>query len=145
MIRTLLVVAAVAIGATAVVAQTADPIAARKELMKGVGGQARNGAQMVRGEAPFDLAKAQSVFKVFAEAGEKLPTLFPDNSKSGGETAAAPAIWTAMPDFKAKSEKFAADSKAAQASVKDLDSFKTAFSAAGQACGGCHETYRVKK
>lgn len=138
-------VAALALGATAVIAQTADPIAARKELMKGVGGQARNGAQMVRGEAPFDLAKAQNVFKVFAEAGEKLPALFPENSKTGGETAALPAIWTNTADFKAKADKWAADSKASQASVKDLDSFKTAFSAAGQQCGGCHETYRAKK
>lgn len=143
MIRTAMAVAVLALGATAVVAQ--DPIAARKEMMKGVGGQARTGAQMVRGEAPFDLAKAQNVFKVFAEAGEKFPTLFPDNSKTGGETAAAPAIWTDMAGFKTRSDKFAANSKAAQASVKDLDTFKTAFSAAGQGCGGCHETYRVKK
>lgn len=144
MIRFVLV-AGLALGATAVIAQTTDPIAARKELMKGVGGQARNGAQMVRGEAPFDLAKAQNVFKVFAEAGEKLPALFPENSRTGGDTAALPAIWTSMPDFKAKADKWAADAKAAQASVKDLDSFKTAFSAIGRDCGGCHETYRAKK
>ena len=41
--------------------------------------------------------------------------------------------------------KFEADSKAAQGSVKDIDSFKVAFGAAGKACGGCHEVYRIKK
>jgi cytochrome c556 len=38
-----------------------------------------------------------------------------------------------------------AESKAAQASVKDIDSFKTAFGAMGKQCGACHEVYRIKK
>jgi cytochrome c556 len=29
--------------------------------------------------------------------------------------------------------------------VKDVDSFKTAFSGVTKNCGGCHETYRAKK
>ncbi|BAT59670.1 cytochrome c' precursor [Variibacter gotjawalensis] len=143
MLRTVLTAALVTLGATVVVAQ--DPIAARKELMKGVGAQARNGAQMVRGEQPFELAKAQTVFKVFQDAGEKFPAMFPENSKTGGDTAALPAIWTNMPDFKAKSDKLAADAKAAQASVKDLETFKTAFGGIGRDCGACHETYRAKR
>ena len=36
--------------------------------------------------------------------------------------------------------------KAADASVKDLDSFKAAFANIGKNdCGGCHEKYRLKK
>ena len=75
----------------------------------------------------------------------KLPTLFPENSKTGGDTAALPAIWDNKADFKAKFAKFGADAKAAQAAVKDLDSFKAAFPDMTKNCGGCHETYRAKK
>ena len=41
--------------------------------------------------------------------------------------------------------KWGADAKAAQASVKDIDSFKAAFGAAGKQCGACHEVFRVSK
>ncbi len=135
---------AVALGATAVVAQS-NAIAERKEVMKGVGAAAKTGASMVKGEAPYDNAKAQAVFATYAAAAAKMPSLFPDNSKTGGETTAAPKIWEDMNGFKAAFAKFEAESKAAQASVKDLDSFKTTFAAMGKNCGGCHEVYRIKK
>lgn len=144
LIRTACVVVAIAFSATAVIAQS-DPISQRKELMKSVGGQARVGAQFAKGEAPFDLAKAQAVFATYASVAAKMPALFPDNSKTGGETTAAPKIWEDMNGFKAGFAKFEADAKAAQASVKDIDSFKTAFSDMGKNCGGCHETFRIKK
>ena len=50
-----------------------------------------------------------------------------------------------MADVKARFVKFGKDAKAAEASVKDLASFKTAFSALGKDCGGCHKNYRLKK
>jgi cytochrome c556 len=31
-----------------------------------------------------------------------------------------------------------------KAKIKDLDSLKANFLAIGKACGGCHETFRVK-
>lgn len=143
MIRTVLAVAVVALGATAVLAQ--DPIAARKEIMKGVGAAARTNAQMLNGEAPFELAKAQAAFATFAQAAEKMPTLFPDNSKTGGDTTAAPKIWEDMAGFKAGFAKLGADAKAAQAATKDLETFKVQVAAVGKNCGGCHEVYRIKK
>ncbi|MGE0563845.1 MAG: cytochrome c [Pseudolabrys sp.] len=136
--------AVAALTATSVVAQQ-DPIAARKALMKEVGGATRTASQMVKGEAPFDLAKAKASLAVYQSAAAKMPDLFPATSKSGGETTAAPAIWDNMADFKAKFAKFAADAKAADAATKDLDSFKAAFGNVAKNCGGCHETYRVKK
>lgn len=142
--RIALVLLAAVFGATAVVAQS-DPIAARKAMMKGNGAQARIGAAMVKGEAPFDLAKAKKVFATYQEAAEKMPALFPANSKTGGETTAAPKIWEDAAGFKAAFAKFGADAKAAEASVKDLDSFKAAFGTVAKNCGGCHETYRIKK
>ena len=143
-IRTVLAGAALAIGITAIVAQE-DPIKARKALMKGNGDQAKIGAGMAKGEQPFDLAKAKAIFAQYADAAAKMPSLFPDNSKTGGDTEALPKVWETMDDFKAKFVKFGQDAKAAESSVTDLDSFKAAMSNIGKQCGGCHELYRAKK
>jgi cytochrome c556 len=143
MIRTVLAVAALALGVSVAAAQ--DPIAARRALMKNNGDQAKAGVAMIKGEAPFDLAKAQAILAAFQDTATKAPALFPDNSKTGGDTAADPKIWDNKTDFNAKMAKFGDDSKAAAASVKDLDTFKAAFPTVGKNCGGCHELYRIKK
>ena len=137
-------VAAVAFGATAVLAQQ-DPILARQELMKANGKGAKLGAEMVKGEKPFDLAAAKKIFVTFENAAQKMPGLFPPDSKTGHKTTAAPKIWEDMADFKARFKKLGDDAKKAQASVTDLASFKTAFGAIGKDCGGCHREYRIKK
>ena len=136
-------VAAVAFGATAVVAQQ-NPIEARQALMKDNGKHAKLGAAMVKGEKPFDLAAAKEIFVTF-EKSVKAADLFPPDSKTGHDTTAAPKIWENMDDFKARFVKFGEDAKKAADSVKDLDSFKTAFGAIGKDCGGCHREYRIKK
>jgi cytochrome c556 len=137
-------VAAIAIGATAVLAQQ-DPIAARKALMKANGQAAGGLAKMVKGEAPFDADAAKKAFATFEDAASKMPNLFPADSKTGGETTAAPKIWEDTADFKARFVKLGNDSKAASSSVKDLDSLKTTFPELSKNCGGCHEIYRIKK
>jgi cytochrome c556 len=143
--RTVLVAAAVVLGATTVAAQT-DPIATRKKLMKANGDEAKIGVAMAKGEAPFDLAKAKVIFATFADAADKMPNLFPENSKTGGDTAALPRIWEDMADVKTRFAKLGEDAKAAEASVTDLASFKAAFGNIGKNdCGACHELYRQKK
>jgi cytochrome c556 len=144
MIRTVFAVAAVVLGVSVAVAQQ-DVIKERKAIMKANGDQAKIGAGMAKGEQPFDLAAAQKIFATYADAATKMPSLFPDDSKTGEDTAALPKIWEDMADFKARFAKFGDDAKAAQASVKDLDSFKTAFGDIGKNdCGGCHQPYRAK-
>ncbi len=137
------IVAAGALGATAVVAQQ-NPIEARQALMKDNGKHAKLGAAMVKGEKPFDLAAAKEIFATF-EKSTKAADLFPPNSKTGHDTTASPKIWENMDDFKARFVKLGEDARTAAASVKDLDSFKTAFGAIGKDCGGCHREYRIKK
>ncbi len=134
----------VALGATAVVAQS-NAITERKQIMKGVGAAAKTGAAFAKGTEPYDNAKAKAIFATYASAAAKMPALFPEDSKTGGETTAAPKIWTDMTGFKAAFAKFEAESKAAASSVKDLDSFKVAFGAMGKNCGACHESFRVSK
>ena len=145
MIRAVFAVAAIALGVGVAIAQQ-DPIAERKALMKANGDQAKIGAAMMKGEALFELEKAKKVFTTFEDAAAKMPSLFPDTSKTGGDTAADPKIWESMDDFKARFAKLGADAKEAVSKVTDLDSFKAAFGNIGKNdCGGCHEHYRVKK
>jgi len=152
MIRTVLAfttVAAVALSVFAAIAQQ-DPIAARKALMKDNADQAKIGAAMAKGEAPFDLAKARKIFATFENTAAKAPALFPENSideaTADDPYSASPDIWKNMDDFRARLVKFGSDSKAADANVKDLESFKATFGEIGKNdCGGCHEKYRLKK
>lgn len=140
MIRAVLFSTVFLMGFTAAFAQ--DVIAERKALMKRSGDQARIGAQMVRAEIPFDLAKAQGVFDTYIDKSTKLERLFPANSKTGGETRALPAIWDKPNDWNAAIRKFGDDAKKAKAETKDFESFKTAFAMVGRDCGACHETFR---
>ena len=143
--RNVFVITAIALSVGVAVAQQ-DPIAARRALMKANGDEAKIGAAMAKGEMPFDLAKARKMFATFEDASAKAPSLFPDNSKSGGDTAAKAEIWENIDDFKARLVKLGTDAKAAMESVTDLDTFKAAFGSIGKNdCGGCHEKYRVKK
>jgi cytochrome c556 len=143
MIRTVLAVTALALGISTAMAQ--DPIAARKALMKNNGQQAALGGKFVKGEEPFDLAKAKAIFAAYVDTAAKAPALFPDTAKTGGETAALPAVWEKKDDFNAKLAKLGTDAKDAEAKVTDLASFKEIFPAVQKNCGGCHETYRAKK
>jgi cytochrome c556 len=148
MVRAFAVLAAIALGASVALAQQ-DPIKERKELMKNNADQAKIGAAMVKGEEPFDLAKAKKIFAAFENTATKAPALFPANSidqaTSDDPYSAKPEIWQNMDDFKARLAKFGDDAKAASTSVKDLDSFKAAFGNIGKNdCGGCHDKYRLK-
>ena len=144
MLRTVLLTAALAVGATAVVAQ-GDPIATRKQTMKGVGDATKIGSAMAKGEAPFDAAKAKEILAVYANAADKMHNYFPENSKTGGETTAAPTIWQNQAEFRKRFDDWAAEIKKASAQTDNLDNFKAAFGNLTKACGGCHETFRIKK
>lgn len=143
MLRSILAIAALAAATGAVLAQS-DPIASRREVMKGVGAATRAGTQMVKGEAPFDLAKAQEVLKTYATAADGFHNYFPASAKTGGQTTAAPAIWENEADFRARFDAWAKDIRAASAQTKDLESFRAAFGTVTKACASCHNTYRIK-
>jgi cytochrome c556 len=149
--RTVFAIVALGLGLTVATAQQ-DVIKARKDLMKDNGEAAKTAAAMMKGEKPFDLAEARKIFATFEDAAAKMPNLYPDSSKSEAGSPVAddfspsPKIWEDMADFKARFAKFGEDAKAASASVKDLDGFKAAIGNIGKNdCGGCHQTYRLKK
>ena len=141
MLRVLAAAAALAIGATVVLAQNAAVIEQRKQAMKAFGGAAKSGGTMAKGEAPFDLAKAQDSFKTIQTKAAEVKNLFPDDSKMG-ETDALPEAFANRADLMAKLDKLAADAKAAEAAVKDEASFKAEWPKVTSNCGGCHKAYR---
>ncbi len=141
--RIVLVATTLALGMSVTAAES--PIAARQALMKKNGEAAKLGTAFMKGQAPFDLAKAKAIFATYADAASKMPGLFPPDSKTGEKTEALPVIWDKMDDFKARFAKLGADAKDAQTKITDEASFKAIFPTVQKNCGGCHETYRVKK
>ena len=141
--RSMTVLLALACGIGAVWADT-DPIAERRALMKHDGMAAKTMFDMLKGAAPFDLATVQASLKTLSEGATKSAALFPDDSKTGGGTAALPAIWQNKSDFDARFAKFAQDVAAAQSGIVDEASFKKLAPAVFKNCGGCHELYKAK-
>ena len=133
------------LGAGAVVAQT-DPIAARMALMKGNNDNATVVVQMVKGQAAFDAGKVDAAFAQWAETAQKLPGLFPDNSKTGQKTRAAPKIWMTKADFDAKAAEFAKVVAGNRDKAKaSLDGLRAAVPVVADACDNCHKDYRLAK
>jgi cytochrome c556 len=128
---------------TAVLADT-DPIAARRALMKHDGEAAKKLFDMSKGKIPFDLSTVKESLATLNEGATKSGALFPDNSKTGGGTAALPAIWKNKADFEARFAQFVKDVKAAQAGIVDEATFKQFAPAVFKNCGGCHELYKAK-
>jgi cytochrome c556 len=128
-------------------AAQADVIADRKAMMK-----QKNGASIgvlvktVKGEMDYDAAAVLAAFKTMREGTEGFDKLFPEDSKTGGDTTASPKIWEDMAGFKATLDKFHADlDEAIAAAPQDKAAFMPYFQKVAGDCQTCHETYRVKK
>lgn len=124
-----------------------DPIEAREAIMKGFGKALQTLVPIAKGEAPFDAAVVAAGLAAINEGAQKLDVVapFPPGSNTG-ESTAAPAIWEHFDDFTARAEKLKADAAAAAAAAPaDLDAFRGIFGGLAGNCGGCHETYRIKK
>ncbi|HXE23252.1 MAG TPA: cytochrome c [Roseiarcus sp.] len=141
--RLMILVMALACGAAAAWAQS-DAIATRRALMKHDGEAAKTLFDMSKGKIPFDLKTVKADLKTLNDGATKSPSLFPDDSKTGGGTAALPAIWQNKADFEARFAQFAKDVKAAQAGITDEATFKKFAPAVFKNCGGCHELYKAK-
>ena len=139
--RIALAMALAAFGVTAVVAQS-DPIAARKALMKGNNDNANILVRMMRGDVPYDAAKVNAAFAQWTETTQKFPNLFPEDSKTGGQTRATAKIWQTRSDFDEKNAAFAKAVADYRDKAKNLDELKVAVAAVGKTCDGCHEQYR---
>ena len=147
MIRTVIVVGALLLGVGAVMAQQ-DVVNQTQTVMKANGKNAGALAAMVKGEKPYDQATVDAALKQFEDTAKKLPTLFPESTKGlkpEGDYYASSKIWEDKAGFDAHIASFAKVVSQAKSQIKDLDTLKVTFPLVGKQCGGCHETYRVKK
>ena len=102
---------------------------------------------MFKGEKPYDQAAVDTALTQLADTAKKLPAMFPESIKGlkvEGDYSSSPKIWEDKADFAAKIDNFAKVMTEAKAKIKDLDSLKATVPVIGKACGGCHETFRLK-
>jgi cytochrome c556 len=146
MYRTL-VIASLAITPVAAIAQDMDALAvikSRQEIMSYIGGNMRNIAGMAQGKTDFDAAYVKAYGSAVAAMSSATDHLFPAGTETGGETEAAPAIFTDMAGFVAKRADLTA-AAANLAAATDVFELEEAFGAYSATCKACHSMYRVDK
>ena len=133
------------LGVGTVLAQS-DPVKEREDLMKRNDEGAKAVVAMMRGQQPFDGKAVDAAFVQWADTAKKLPSLFPEGSKTGGDNRASPKIWVNKKDFDVKAAEFGkavADNRVkAAASIEGL---RAAVPVVGDACDNCHKEYRLSK
>jgi cytochrome c556 len=144
MLRVLAALAALAVGASAVLAQNAQVIAQRKEAMKALGSAAKGPGSMAKGDAPFNAETVKASLQTVVDTAGKVKNLFPDDSQTG-DTDALPVAFEKKADVMARFDKLSADAKAAAAAITDEASFKAQWPKVVANCGGCHKEYRKPK
>ena len=147
MMRTVVVVGTLLLGVGAVVAQQ-DLVKVAQTQMKGNGKNAGALAAMIKGEKPYDQATVDAALAQFEDTVKKFPTLFPESIKGlqpEGDYTISSKIWEDKAGFDEHIASFGKAVTEAKASVKDLDALKVALPLIGKQCGGCHETFRIKK
>lgn len=140
MLRIVAAAAALAIGATVVLAQNAGVIEERRATMKAMDKATDAPGKMLKGEVAFDLNVVKAALKAVQQDAPKLKTLFPDDSKAG-KTDALPAAFQNRADLAARFDRLVASAKAAERSIKDDASFKTEWAKLIAQCSSCHKKY----
>jgi cytochrome c556 len=141
MLRIATAFAALAVGATVVWAQNLEVIKQRREVMRTIAKASSVNFKMSKGETPFDLATVQSNLKTMQDQIGKFKDLFPDDSKTGGNTDADASIWEKRAEFNKAVDNYVAAAGNAAGAIKDEASLKTEYpKLARDGCGGCHKS-----
>lgn len=146
--RSILVLATVAglaaaFPAAAQFAKPEDAVKYRKGAFTVMAAHFGRVAAMANGRIPFD-AKAAAENAEIAMMVSKLPFAGFIDGTDKGETRAKPEIWTEQDKFKAAATKMqdAMEKLNVAARSGNVDTLKAAAGTVGQACKGCHDTYR---
>jgi cytochrome c556 len=145
--RSIIVLGAMLLGATAVMAQQ-DIVKERQTVMKS-NGRALGGtlSAMAKGDKPYDQAAVDAAINVLDDTAKRLPALFPESTKgmkAEGDYSTSPKLWEDKAGFDAKVASFTKVVTEAKAKIKDLDSLKANVGGIGKECGSCHEAFRLK-
>jgi cytochrome c556 len=123
-----------------------DPIATREKTMSNMG-KAWDGqlGKMTKGELPYDQKAVDATLAKVVAAAKLVPTLFPENSKTGEKTRALPAIWEHTDDVDARFKKLGEQAASYKGKITDLPTLKAAFEVIDKNCDDCHDKYRARK
>jgi cytochrome c556 len=140
---------AIGFATVATLVKAADPIAERREAMKGNGAAMKAINEVLKnGGAAADLEKHASQLN---DTAMKIGTLFPAGTdqpqgKDPGQTMAKPEIWQNPDDFAAAVKKFQEESAMLKTAVAggDMGVISAEFEKLGGVCGDCHKQFRAK-
>ncbi|WP_173931105.1 cytochrome c [Chelativorans sp. Marseille-P2723] len=129
-------------------AEIEDPVAVRKALMQAVAASAGTSSAMLRGNREYDMAVAKAAIATFHASAKALSSFFPENSHTGGTTA-APTIWKDPEAFGSAVAKFRAAAATAvdlagHDGPADLEAFRQAVTPVLGNCSSCHQSFRVQ-
>jgi cytochrome c556 len=147
MMRTVVVVGTLLLGAGAVLAQ--QEVAVQQDnLMKGQAKPMYGVIQKtVKGEIPYDQKAIDAAIAQLQESVPKIPSVFAKNPKEdvvNGSYGSSPKIWQNKSDFDSKVPPVSKAIADVKGKIKDVASLKVAFDSIQAKCTDCHETYRVK-
>lgn len=135
-----LIAAAALVAALPAVASEGD-MDYRHHTMEAIGGHMQALGDILRGKVDHvDHLPVHAA--ALASLAEITPTLFP--AGSGGETDALPAIWENPEDFAERLEAFKEAATSLRAAAETGGDITAATRKLGQACRGCHDSYRRK-
>jgi cytochrome c556 len=132
------------IGISGIAIAQNSAISERQMRMKETAKATKPVAAMLKGTEPFNISVVQSALQTYAKGAAGYSTLFPEDSKTGGDTEASPKIWQEKSVFDALVIKFEKSATLAASSIKDEASFKSEFPKILGQCKECHDSYRVK-
>jgi cytochrome c556 len=128
-------------------ATASDVVTARQSNYKQIGKANKAINDELRKSAP-SMPVIQASAATLDTLAPRLTSWFPRGSgpESGVKTAALPAIWQRIPEFKTDAANFAAAAHTLRAAAAsgDVNRVRAATAALGQTCRSCHETFRAK-
>lgn len=147
MIRTLVVMGALLLGAGPGMAQQAIAVQ-QDNLMRG---QAKSLytviLKMVKGDIPYDQAAVDAAIKDLEESVPRIASVFATNPKENVVNAtygSSQKIWKNKADFDSRIPPVLKAIADVKGKIKDPASLKAAYESIDARCTDCHETYRLK-
>jgi len=130
-------------------AGVADAIKARHGHFHDMGSDFKAAGDQLKSAAP-DLNVVKASAAKVKDAAAQLPSWFPPGTgpESGLKTRAKAEIWKDPQGFSAAAHSFQVATvklAALTQSSTDLGAIRAQFKATGEACGACHDKYRVPK
>lgn len=127
--------------------QAQSAIETRQAVFKLLGWNMGPLGGMLRGNVDFDAAVVETNMSRIASLGPMIPDLFASDTSEFDslETEALDNIWTNMDDFADKASALvdAANAAVETAAGGDDRATRQAIAAVGQACGSCHDDFRL--